>query len=142
MGDTVSGWTRNQQFALVSAVIYLLAGAAGFLATGFDDFFGDTTERLIILGLNPAHNIVHLLLGTIWLVTAFSPRAAEITNASIGGFLLVAFALGMMGGLQLLNVDNVAEPDNYLHLIYGLLTLAVYQMRTREEESGYAVMRG
>ena len=32
--------SRNQQFAIVSAVIYLSAGVLGFLVTGFDHFAG------------------------------------------------------------------------------------------------------
>lgn len=117
--------TRNQQFAFLSAVIYLSAGVLGFFVTGFDDFASDTTEKLIILGLNPLHNVVHLVLGAVWLAAAFSTTNARIVNTALGVGLLAAFVLGVLGGATFLNIDNAAEPDNYLHLVYGALSLFV-----------------
>ncbi len=117
--------TRNQQFALLSAAVYLSAGVIGFFVTGFDDFASDTNEKLIILGLNPLHNIVHLVLGGVWLAAAFSAANARIVNVALGVGLLAAFALGVVGGATFLNIDNAAEPDNYLHLVYGALSVYV-----------------
>lgn len=117
--------TRNQQFALLSAVIYFSAGIIGFVATGFDDFAGDTTEKIIIFGVNPLHNIVHLILGAAWLAAASSPRNARLGNVALGAGLLAAFVLGVAGGATFLNIDNAAEPDNYLHLLYGIASVFV-----------------
>lgn len=117
--------TRNQQFALLSAGIYLAAGILGFLATGTDGFAADTDDKLIILGLNPLHNVVHLVLGGTWLAAAVSRRLAPIVNIALGAGLLAAFALGVAGGAQFLNIDNASEPDNYLHLVYGVASIAV-----------------
>ena len=117
--------TRNQQFALLSAAVYLSAGVIGFFVTGFDDFASDTSEKLIILGLNPLHNVVHLVLGAVWLAAAFSPTNARIVNVALGVGLLAAFLLGVAGGATFLNIDNAAEPDNYLHLVYGALSLFI-----------------
>ena len=117
--------TRNQQFALASALIYFVAGAAGFVVTGFDDFAADTDEKLIILGLNPLHNVVHFVLGAAWLVGARTAASARLVNVALGVGLLVAFVLGVAGGATFLNTDNAAEPDNYLHLVYGLLSVFV-----------------
>lgn len=117
--------TRNQQFAALSAAIYLAAGVLGFLVTGFDDFASDTDEKLIILGLNPLHNVVHLVLGSAWLAAALTPSTAKMANIALGAGLLVAFVLGVAGGATFLNIDNAAEPDNYLHLIYGIASVAV-----------------
>lgn len=118
-------FTRNQLFALLSAAVYLSAGVIGFFVTGFDDFASDTTEKLIILGLNPLHNVVHLVLGAAWLAAAFSPTYARTANVALGAGLLVAFFLGVAGGATFLNIDNAAEPDNYLHLFYGIASLAI-----------------
>lgn len=117
--------TRNQQFALLSAGIYIAAGILGFFATGTDGFAADTDDKLIILGLNPLHNVVHLVLGGTWLAAAASRRLAPIVNIALGAGLLAAFALGVAGGAQFLNIDNAAEPDNYLHLVYGITSIAV-----------------
>lgn len=115
----------NRTFALASAAIYLSAGVLGFLATGFNDFAGNTDETLIILGLNPLHNVVHLVLGTAWIVAATSERNARIGNIAIGAGLLAAFVLGVVGGAQFLNIDGASEPDNYLHLVYGALSILI-----------------
>ncbi len=117
--------TRNQQFALASAVIYLLVGASGFLVTGFDDFAGDTDEKLLIFGVNPLHNIVHFVFAGAWFAASRTAANAKLGNIALGGALLAAFVVGMFGGGFFLNIDNAAEPDNYLHLIYGALSLYV-----------------
>lgn len=121
----MTSYTRNQQFALLSAAVYLSAGLIGFLVTGFDDFASDTNEKLIILGLNPLHNVVHLTLGTVWLLAARTAAGARAVNVALGAGLLVAFVLGVLGGATFLNIDNAAEPDNYLHLIYGIISVAI-----------------
>lgn len=117
--------TRNQLFALLSAAVYLSAGVIGFFVTGFDDFASDTTEKIIILGVNPLHNVVHLALGAAWLAAAFSKANARYANIGLGAGLLVAFVLGVAGGATFLNIDNAAEPDNYLHLVYGIASLVI-----------------
>ncbi len=117
--------TRNQQFAALSAAIYLAAGVLGFFVTGFDDFASDTDEKLIILGLNPLHNVVHLLLGAAWLVAARQAATAKMANIALGAGLLVAFVLGVAGAAPFLNIDNAAEPDNYLHLVYGIASVVI-----------------
>lgn len=125
-------YTRNQLFALVSAGIYFAAGLLGFLVTGFDDFAADTNEKLIILGLNPLHNVVHLTLGAAWLAAAFNAANARLANIALGVGLLAAFVLGVAGGAGFLNIDDAAEPDNYLHLVYGLASVAV-GLRTSDD---------
>lgn len=115
----------NRNFAVLSAIVYLSAGVLGFVVTGFNDFASDTDEKLIILGLNPLHNVVHLTLGTAWLLAAITESNARIANIAIGAGLLAAFALGIFGGAQFLNIDGAAEPDNYLHLVYGALSVLV-----------------
>ncbi len=124
--------TWNQLFAYASAAIYLVAGVLGFIVTGFDDFASDTTEKLIILGLNPLHNVVHLTLGLLWLAAAFSPSNARMANVALGVGLLAAFVLGVAGGAGFLNIDNAAEPDNYLHLVYGVFSVGVGLRATDE----------
>jgi len=117
--------TRNQLFALVSAGVYLSAGVIGFFVTGFDDFASDTNEKIIILGVNPLHNVVHLTLGALWLAAARTASNARMGNIALGAGLLAAFVLGVVGGAGFLNIDNAAEPDNYLHLVYGIASLVI-----------------
>lgn len=135
----MSSLSRNQQFAAVSAVIYLSACVLGFLVTGFDDFAADTDEKLIILGLNPLHNLVHLTLGAVWAAAATSRKAAPIANLALGAGLLAAFGLGVAGGAGFLNIDGVSEPDNYLHLVYGIAAIAIARTEPAPRTAGVAV---
>lgn len=68
---------------------------------------------------------MHLVLGTAWLAAAFNAKNARYANIALGAGLLAAFVLGVAGGATFLNIDNAAEPDNYLHLVYGAISLAI-----------------
>ena len=120
--STVSSTTQRtpaEWFAIVSAGVYLGAGLIGFLVTGFDDFAGLTDEKIIILAVNPIHNIVHLTLGAVYLVGLQGAERARQVNLLVGLGLLAAFVLGIAGGANFLNIDGVSEPDNWLHLVWG-----------------------
>lgn len=112
-----------QVFALASAAVYLGAGIIGFLVTGFDDFAGVTSEKVVILAVNPLHNLVHLTLGAVYLAGITAPRRARQINGLVGAGLLAAFVLGVAGGADFINITSVAEPDNWLHLAWGAASL-------------------
>ncbi|RUP33104.1 DUF4383 domain-containing protein [Mycobacterium sp. SMC-16] len=116
--------TRNQIFAYGSSVIYVAAGVIGFALTGLD-FTGHHDARIVILGVNPIHNSVHLVLGLVWLAAALIPSITRKVNVALGVGLLAAFALGVTGMASFLNIHSVGEPDNYLHLVYGGISLFV-----------------
>ncbi len=119
--------TPAQLFALVFGIVYLLVGVLGFFVT--DDFTGGTTEdTLIIFHVNHVHNIVHLLIGAAWVAASRRHDTAKTANTAIGAaYLLVAvlgFLLpepGFMG--TLINVQSAGDPDNFLHLVSGALSL-------------------
>jgi hypothetical protein len=82
-----------------------------------------TNEALFgIFLLNPFHNIVHIALGALWLLAAFTltPAATEGVSFAIGGFYLLAAILGFLGYLSLVSIPAGNDPDNYLHLITAL----------------------
>jgi hypothetical protein len=116
--------TRNQIFAYASAAIYLAAGIVGFAVTGFD-FTGHHHAKIVILAVNPLHNVVHLTLGLVWLAAALVPSITRKVNVALGIGLLGAFALGVSSAAGFINIHSVGEPDNYLHLIYGALSIFV-----------------
>ena len=117
--------TPAQMFALVFGVVYLLIGIVGFAVTGFDDVFGQTfVELLSIFALTPAHIVVRLLLGVAWLLGSRTHAAARTTNLAIGAAYLLVFVLGVFGALKWLAIDSGLVPDQWLHLLTGLL--AVY----------------
>jgi Domain of unknown function (DUF4383) len=114
--------TPAQMFALVFGVVYLLVGIAGFFVTGFDGFASEHGEKLIIFHVNPLHNIVHILIGVVWIGAASSHDSAKSVNVLIGVAYLLTFVLGLFDA-KFLAIDGPGDPDNYLHLVSGALSL-------------------
>ncbi|MGH3952115.1 MAG: DUF4383 domain-containing protein, partial [Pseudonocardiaceae bacterium] len=71
------------------------------------------------------HNIVHIAIGGLWLFGALvlSPAGTEGINIAIGGVYILATVLGFIGSFGLLNIRSGLDPDNFLHLVSGLLPL-------------------
>jgi hypothetical protein len=118
------GGTRTpaQLFALVFGVVYIAVGLLGFAVTGFDNFFADSfNEELIIFPVNPAHNVVHLLIGAVWIGSARAHETAKAVNTAIGAAYLLVFVLGLFGALKWLAIDSGFNPDQVLHLATGAL---------------------
>ena len=61
-------------YARILGWTFVAVGVVGFILTGFGGFFGMNGETLILFGVNPAHNVVHLILGATYLIGA---RATE-----------------------------------------------------------------
>ena len=95
--------TWPQQLALVFGVIYTLIGVIGFFITGFGDFFGNMNgssmshdHTLLGFMINPAHNVVHILIGVVGIALSRTLKGAR----TYGLLLLVGY-----GALNLM-VDN------------------------------------
>ena len=115
-----------QKLALLVGAAYTLAGLAGFLVTGFDDFAEVTGETLLGLEVNPLHNIVHLAIGIAGLVMA---RRLDTTRA-YGWLLFVGYGATFVYGLFAVDDDDINllsinNPDNVLHLVSALAGLAI-----------------
>ena len=116
--------TTGQLFALVFGVVYIAVGVVGFAVTGFDDFFSTKfDEFLIIFPVNPAHNVVHILIGALWLVGSRTAAAAKSVNALIGAAYLLVFVLGLVGLLEWLSIESGFNADQVLHLLSGAISL-------------------
>lgn len=115
-----------KKFALLAGSVYVGIGIVGFFVTGFNNFTMYTGETLLIFGITPFHNVVHIGIGAVWLLAAFAltRAAAEGTNFAIGGFYVLAAVLGYLGSLEFLGVMAPLAADNFLHLITGVVTLA------------------
>jgi hypothetical protein len=120
--------TFEQKFALLAGLVYVGLGVVGFLVTGFSGFVAESGDAFLgIFYLNPFHNIVHIALGAFWLLGALvlTPAGTEGINIAIAGIYVLAAILGFIGSLALLNVRSGLDPDNFLHLITGVVTLVL-----------------
>lgn len=125
--ESVGVGSLAKQFALIAGLVYVGIGVIGFFPTGFNNFTEPTGEALFgIFAVTPMHNVVHLGVGALWLLAAFvlTRTAAEGTNLAIGGFYVLAAVLGYLGFLDILAVSaGLDEPDFYIHLITGVVSL-------------------
>lgn len=116
----------SQRFALLAGLVYVGVGIVGFAVTGFGNFVGVSNDALLgIFYLNPFHNVVHIIVGALWLFGALvlSREGTEGLNIAIGGFYVLAAVLGFLGYLDLVNVKPAFDPDNFLHLVSGAVAL-------------------
>lgn len=113
--------TPAQGFALAFGVAYLTVGILGFAVTGWDRFFSDTGEKLIVFELNPFHNVVHLALGLVWLVSSDKHYRAKTVNLAFGAAYAVVGILGVLGLLNSILSTNSA--DHGLHFVSAALAL-------------------
>jgi hypothetical protein len=112
-----------QIFSLVFGVVYVVAGLAGFLVTGFRGFAEPDGATLIMFGLNPLHNIIHMVIGGAWIAASTSESSARTVSLVLGFALGLVSVLGFVGALRFLAIDDLADPDNFLHLVTAALAL-------------------
>jgi hypothetical protein len=113
--------TPAQTFALAFGIVYLIVGLLGFAVTGFDDFFGDAFDEKVlgIFPVNPAHNLVHIVIGAVWLGGARTHASAKAVNTAIGAAYLLVFVVGLFGALEWLAIESGLNADQVLHLGSG-----------------------
>jgi len=113
-----------RRFAQVFGAVYVLVGLLGFVFTGFSDVAAPSDDKLLLFGVNPLHNIVHIGIGALWLASSRSERSARAISTLIGGVYLVVGVLGLfINGTSDLNILNINQPDNALHLASAVLGL-------------------
>ena len=117
--------TLPQTLALAFGAVYLLVGIVGFFVTGFDNFFGHTDETLIVFDINPAHNVVHILIGVLGLVLG-----RTLAGARTYGWLLAvgygaAFVYGLIAINQTWDFLSINAADNVLHALTAIVGLVI-----------------
>ena len=103
--------------ALVLGGAYLLVGALGFAGSPTAWLFG-------ILSVNPAANVLHLVLGAALVAIAFSTRA-PLLDAIVGTLLLALGITGLFIITTPANVIAVNGAANLLHFASAAVLLAV-----------------
>jgi hypothetical protein len=119
--------TIEQWYALVVGLVYLLLGVVGLLATRSQELIGESDVTLFrLVHVDPLHSVVHLYLGVLAVFAALvlTPPATEGVNLALGGALILFAVLGYRGDLHdLLTIPALADPNNVLYLVLGLVTL-------------------
>ena len=116
-------WTPAQRFAALFGAVYLAVAIAGFALTGFTGFGEGHEHTLVIFAVNPLHNYIHLFLAIGWLAAAPRHRTARVANLVFGVVLGLVTVLGFFGGMGMLGMSGLADPDNFLHLMTASLAL-------------------
>jgi len=121
--------------ALLLGVGYIAIGIIGFVVTGFSDFTQNTDDAIIGFSINPAHNLVHLVIGTFLLaVSRFSAPVTEGGLMGVGLFYVVAFVIGFVDttplqvgdsvdSLTIISMKGSGDLENFNHLLNGLIAL-------------------
>jgi hypothetical protein len=116
---------QARRFALVFGAVYVAVGILGFIVTGFSGFAATSGDKLLLFGVNPLHNLVHIAVGAVWLIASRKESTARLVSALIGAVYLLVGVLGLFlaGGTSELNILNLNHPDNLLHFASALLAL-------------------
>jgi hypothetical protein len=121
--------------ALLMGVGYVGIGIIGFFVTGFSDFTQNTDDAIFGFAVNPAHNIVHLTIGTFLLaMSRFSAPVTEGALMGVGLFYVVAFVIGFIDttplrigdsvdSLTIISMKGSGDLENFNHLLNGLIAL-------------------
>lgn len=117
----------NRLVGVIFGAIYLVVGLLGFTVTAGVGFIA--TEGGLLLGIfavNPLHNIAHLLIGAVLLISGLaSLRTAKAANGVVGGAYLLLGIVGFFLAGTAANVLALNTADHVLHLASALLLLGV-----------------
>jgi Domain of unknown function (DUF4383) len=126
---------QARRFAQDFGAVYVVVGLLGFVVTGFSQFAATSGDKLILFGVNPLHNLVHVAVGAAWLAASRTETGARVVSALIGAVYLVVGVVGLflVGGSSELNILNLNQPDNLLHFASALAALYLGLARPRTE---------
>jgi hypothetical protein len=116
-----------QKAALVFGGAYLAVGVIGFVVTGFTGWIEATGDQLLTFAINPFHNLIHIVIGGLWLLAARLPQrgAAAGVFLGIGSIYTGAAVLGFLGALPILGISETLAPVNFLHIVTGVAAIAI-----------------
>lgn len=130
--------TTVQKVSLVFGIGFLLAAAAGFLASG-TTMHADMETAPRALGLFPVnllHNLLHLAFG-VWGVAASRAWSASRTYARITGVAYLGLAALGFVAPELFGLAPIGGNDIWLHVLLGL-PLAVVGFTARRPTHAHA----
>lgn len=118
--------TLPQVTGFLLGVGFLINGLVGFTITGVDDFASTTGHHLFGFNVNPLHNLVHLSIGVIGLLTCWRLSSSRF----YGWLLLLGYGSVLVYGLLTLgetelNFLALNAADNVLHGLSALIGLLI-----------------
>ncbi len=107
----------QRSWAMIIGIILIVVGIWGFFQQ----------PVLSLFGVNPAHNIVHIVTGLIFAWAGFSKGTSAMpVNKWLGVIYIFVGIIGFAGLLTFLEVQaGAGDLDNWLHLIIGLVSAAI-----------------
>jgi hypothetical protein len=117
----------NQMFGYVFGLVYLAVGAAGYAATKGLSLTAHVGGReLHWFSVNPLHNIAHLAIGGLLMLTAFiGPSVSRGVNLLVGSAYLVLAVIGPVISGTGANILGLNLADDILHLATAVTALSV-----------------
>ena len=111
--------------ALVLGAGFVLLGALSFIATAGMPFTDPEGIWLLdILAVNPAQNVLHLVLGVALIGIAFT-RVAPVADSIVGALLVGVGIHGLFTAATPLNIFAANGAANLLHFAAAAVLLAV-----------------
>lgn len=104
----------QKTWAWIAGIVLLLVGILGFISAPI----------LGIFEVNATHNIIHLLTGLIF-IWAAAKNAGKSANVWLGVIYIVVAILGFFGALSFISVASGNDPDTWLHLVLGAISLLI-----------------
>jgi hypothetical protein len=129
-----------QLVALVVGLVFLVVGVVGFIPGitthyGEMSFAGHQSEALLlgVFQVSVLHNVVHLLFGVVGVILARTATGAR-------GFLIYGGVIYVVLWLYGLLIDQagpanfvpINTPDNWLHLLLGIVMIGLGVLVGRE----------
>lgn len=105
-----------KKVALVFGIIFIIVGLLGFV----------NNPVIGLFNVNTLHNLVHIILGLILAGVAWKNADASGSALKWVGIIYILLAvIGFIWGLGFVNVMAGNDPDNWLHLVLGIILAAV-----------------
>lgn len=116
----------NQLFGYAFGAVYVLVGLVGFAVTPAVGLAATQGKNLIIFGVNPLHNLVHILVGILLFgAAAAGASSSRAINLTVGTIYLLLGIVGFFAINHSYNILALNVPDNFLHLATAVGALGV-----------------
>ncbi|WGW12215.1 DUF4383 domain-containing protein [Saxibacter everestensis] len=144
--DRRSARTNVQKAALIVGVVFLLVGILGFvpgITSNFGEmqFAGHESGSLLlgVFQVSILHNVVHLLFGVAGILMARTVSGARGYLIWGGVIYLVLWIYGLLIGHEsMANFVPFNSADNWLHLVLGVVMVALGLLLTRNRRTDAA----